>query len=120
MACSLVYWQGLNLNNASWIAATPFFSRGSRKLVDKVDKIDGEVAQMGGATRARSATDTIAKQAALIEEKVLSTLLAQGSEQGGAVSQKQGRKISGWASRFRDRGCDVVQWDGRNGEGKIR
>ena len=62
---------------------------------------------MGGTTRARSPTNTTPKYAALIGEKVLSTLLAQGSEQEGAVSQKQGRKISDWVSRFQDRGCDI-------------
>ena len=49
---------------------------------------------MGDATRARSPTDTTPKYAALIEEKVLSTLLTQRFREGGAVSQKQGRKIS--------------------------
>jgi len=37
----------------SWIAATSFFSRESRKLIDKVDKIQGEVAQMGEAIRGK-------------------------------------------------------------------
>ncbi len=64
----------------SWIAAASFFSKASRKLIDKLDESQGEVAQMGGATRARSSTHTTPKYAALIKKKVLSMLLAQGSE----------------------------------------
>ena len=86
MAYNLVSWPGLNLGNAFLdVCRTRVFWRigaDLRKPIDKVDKTHGEIAQMGGATRARSPTNTTPKYVALIEEKVLIYVTGSGVRAG--------------------------------------